>query len=114
MVRTLAVKDKIEQINADIDDMRSNPFQYLAGTRPFKSPVEFLELDGPWSHSSRDRWCFDVDKGTIRREVMMETHHAVTTLIKQCFLEAELEHHTKASAKCTKEAYPQGVDRMLS
>ncbi len=44
---------------------------------------------------------------------MSATHHTLTILIKQCYLEADVEYQRKLAEKTTKPAYYQGVDAAL-
>ncbi len=71
-----------------------------------------MELDEGWSLCGHGAWQFVIDmpKGSSPREVMTKAHHSLTVLVKQCYLEAELEYHKKSAEKTSKTVYYQGVD----
>lgn len=93
----------VQGLQRNVDDMRNKPLHYPAGTRPFKSPEDQIEIDELLGCCRNDDFTFSVviSKDTTRREAMHNPHHSLAVFTKQVYLEAaeEAQVHMKANVK---------------
>ena len=71
--------------------LKENPSRYPSGCRPFSSCVTWSELDETWQLAGEAdfSWHMTFAKGSTKREVMTQMHHAFTTFQKEVEAQAQ-------------------------
>lgn len=111
--RKLATEAHIEKEKRDISVMEASSNasegnrRYPPGTRPFKSPSSFSELDTPWYPCSEEdyKWSVVIPKGSSKRDAMSRLHHTATMAYKTINRQALEEHLAMLAPQTTKEAF---------
>ena len=101
-------KDKVikhEKDKAIFDS--SEGLSYPAGHRPFRSPIEFSELDAVFDGASAADAKFEVNiaRGSSRREAMAAIHRAVAKFFAKINAEANIEHLNSLKPLATRGQY---------
>ena len=88
--------------------LKENPLRYPSGCRPFSScGVTWSELDETWQRASEAdyTWHITCAKGSTKREVMSQMHHAFTTFQKEVEAQAQEASYKNLSIRATRGAY---------
>ena len=107
-------KDAVDNCQAAVDTLKLDGLQYPSGTRPFRSPVEAVELDACWSVASQQEfvWSVNIPKDTTRRQAMNLLHHAVVAQSKSIELESKLELLETKRALISRGKYYAAISEM--
>ena len=89
----------------------STSMRYPPGIRPFKSPLENVELDKLYSKAAVADFEFKVmlRAGSSRRESMALIHHASAVIFREINCEAVRDHVQHLQPMVTREAYFQSL-----
>ena len=102
-------RNQVKKLGDDLDFLAApeNNFKYPPGTRPFKSPVEFAQLDEVLAETATGPVVFEVRmaRGTSRREALAQLHFQNTCWQKKIHLEAATEYHEVLTAAAKKQTY---------
>ena len=99
-------KERLEQAMETVKFLKENPLRYPSGCRPFSSCVTWSELDETWQRASEAdyTWHITFAKGSTKREVMSQMHHAFTTF-QEIEAHAQEASYKKLSIRATRGAY---------
>ena len=100
-------KERLEQAAETVKFLKENPLRYPSGCRPFSSCVTWSELDETWQRANEAdyTWHITFAKGSTKREVMSQMHHAFTTFQKEVEAQAQEASYKKILTRATRGAY---------
>ena len=84
-------KERMEQATKTVKFLKENPICYPSGCRPFSSCITWSELDETWQNTGEAdyTWHITFMRGSTKREVMAQMHHAFTTFQKEVEAQAQ-------------------------
>ena len=84
-------QERLEQAMETVKFLKENPLRYPSGCRSFSSCVMWSELDETWQRASEADYTRHITfaKGSTKREVMSQMHHAFTTFQKEVEAQAQ-------------------------
>ena len=100
-------KERLEQAAETVKFLKENPTRYPSGCRPFSSCITWSELDETWQNTNEAdcTWHITFMKGSTRRELMAQMHHAFTTFQKEVEAQAQEASYRNLSVRATRGAY---------
>ena len=100
-------KERLEQAMETVKFFKENPLRYQSGCRSFSSCVTWSELDETWQRASEAEytWHITFAKGSPKREVMSQMHHAFTTFQKEVEAQEQEASCKNLSIRATRGAY---------
>ena len=104
-------KVRLEQATETVKFLKENPLRDPSGCRPFSSCITWSELDETWQHAGEAdyTWHITFAKGSTKREVMSQMHHAYTTFQKEVEAQAQEASYRNLSTRATRGAYDSGI-----
>ena len=89
-----------------LKDRTGDKFRYPAGTRPWRSPLQLVELDDvmPECREEAHNVIIGIPRGTTVRGAMLHVHHAMTAFTKSLLLSALEKHWAGLKAKTTRQS----------
>ena len=100
-------KERLDLAAETVKFLKENPLRYRSGCRPFSSSVTWSELDETWQRANEadNTWHITFAKGSTKREMMSQMHHAFTTFQKEVEAQAQEASYKKLSLRATRGAY---------
>ena len=100
-------KERLEQAAETVKFLKESPLCYPSGCRLFSSCVTLSELDETWQRANEAdyTWHIIFAKGSTKREVMSQMHHAFTTFQKEVEAQAQEASYKNLSIRATRGAY---------
>lgn len=96
----LTMTNLAKNITKELQDMQVMYRHYPAGTRPFRSPYDLVELDEVWPAGTES----DLVVGSTRKDAMEKEYYESIVKNKQILCEGILGHVEALKPKTTKEA----------
>ena len=104
---THRAKERMEQATETVKFLKENPTRYPSGCRPLSSCISWSELDETWQNTGEAdyTWHITFMRGSTKREVMAQMHHAFTTFQKEVEAQAQEASYRNLSTRATRGAY---------
>lgn len=103
----LTMTNVAKNITKELQDMQETYRHHPAGTRPFRSPYDLVELDEVWPAIAENDLVvgFTIEKGSTRKEAMEKVYYESVVKNKQILCGGILGHVEALKPKTTKEAF---------
>eukprot|EP00974_Lingulodinium_polyedra_P133922 11227532-Lingulodinium_polyedra.AAC.1 len=109
--KRLKATKRVEKAKEDIHIYEEEKEIYPSGVKPYKAPMDQIELENEWSEVKDELKIIGIDiaKGSTKKEAIAKIHRDCAKWMKKIDLEALEEHEKTMSAEATENAYNEAM-----
>ena len=109
--KRLKATSRINKARDDIEIYENEHEKYPSGVKPYKAPMDQIELATEWSITKEESRTIQIDikKGATRKEAIAKIHRECALWMRRIDLESLEEHENNMTAEASEAAFMESM-----